>query len=112
MITYFFFFFAKVLTLVGFPPMPCFTDLFLVTADLICDLLIDCAVDLGTHLGYFLFDSVVDFLPHFLNPPSFLGEPMSTQSSLNHRLNPPVGLATYLPLCDIALFFAGLSKSP
>jgi hypothetical protein len=73
MITYFFFFFAKVLTLVGFPPMPCFTDLFLVTADLICDLLIDCAVDLGTHLGYFLFDSVVDFSSTFLKSTIFFG---------------------------------------
>jgi hypothetical protein len=55
MIPYFLFFFAKVLTLVGFPPTCLVSlDLFLVTADLICDLLIDCAVDLGTHLGYFL----------------------------------------------------------
>jgi hypothetical protein len=73
--------------LVGLPPTPCFFDLFLVTADLICDLVIDCALDLGTHLGYFLFDPFADFLPHFLNPPPFFGDPISTHSSLNHFLS-------------------------
>jgi len=38
----------------------------------------------GTHFGYFLLDFFALDLPHFLNPPPFFGDPMSTQSSLNH----------------------------
>jgi len=75
---------AKVLTLVGFPPTPCFFDLFLLTADFLCDLVMLAAFAAGTHFGYFLLVFFALDLPHFLNPPPFFGDPISTQSSLNH----------------------------
>ena len=48
------------------------------------------ALAAGTHFGYFLLASAFCFeRPHFLNPPPFLGDPISTQSSLNHLVSPP-----------------------
>ena len=58
---------ANVETLVGLPPTPCFFDLFLVTADAICDFDILEAFAAGTHLGYFLLASAFCLVrPHFL----------------------------------------------
>jgi len=86
---------ANVFTFVGLPPTPCFFDRLRVTADLICDLLMPDALAAGTHFGYFLLASAFCFeRPHFLNPPPFLGDPISTQSSLNHLVSPPWVLAT------------------
>jgi len=86
---------ANVFTFVGLPPTPCFFDLLRVTAEAICDLLMPEALEDGTHFGYFLLASAFCFdRPHLAKPPLFLGDPMSTQSSLNHLVSPPLGLAT------------------
>ena len=86
---------ANVFTFVGLPPTPCFFDRLRVTAEAICDLLMPEALDAGTHFGYFLLASAFCFdRPHLLNPPPFLGDPISTQSSLNHLVRPPWVLAT------------------
>ena len=71
---------------VGFPPgFPAF--LFLRTAEAFCPLDILSATAFGRHAGYFLFDLPADLRPHFF--------PVATsrQSSLNHFVSPPFGLA-------------------
>ena len=63
--------FANVLTLVGLPPTPCATALFLFTADLLCPSDIALALASGTHFGYLRFASFFCFdLPHFEKDPS------------------------------------------
>jgi hypothetical protein len=76
--------------LVGFPPTPCFLARFRLTADLICFFVIRLAFAAGTHFGYFFFPALG--LPHFENPPPFLGLDISTQFCLNQVLNPPTAI--------------------
>ena len=75
---------AKVFTFVGLPPTPCFLARLRRTADFFCALVMLAALAAGTHFGYLRFDPLVLDLPHLLNPPPFFGDPISTQSSLNH----------------------------
>ena len=73
---------------VGLPPVfP--AALFLATAALFCPFDILSATALGRHAGYFLLDLLADLRPQ--------GLPVATslQSSLNHLVSPPLGLATW-----------------
>ena len=60
-----FFLLANVGTFVGLPPTPCALLLFLATALRLWDSVILAALAAGTHFGYFLFEPLADFLPHF-----------------------------------------------
>ena len=75
-------------TLVGFGPT-FDAALFLDTALRLCPSVILLAFANGTHFGYFLFASAFCFdRPHFLKPPPFFLEPMSTHFCLNHLSRP------------------------
>ena len=80
---------ANVATFLGLPPgLP--AALLRLIAERFCAFVILAAFAAGTHLGYLPFLELLR--PQGLYPPPFFGREISTQFSLNHLVNPPLGL--------------------